>query len=327
MRNLMSRFDYRKVLIISLTLVLLLSLSGCATNTDVPLNGFKDESNVFEWLLVWPIGWVMNKIASIFGGSFGWGLIFTTLIVRTLAWPIYAGANNSMFKMQLAQDDLAKVNAKYLGRTDQASKQKQAMETQAVMKKHGVNMLGCLALPLQFPIFSAMFTVIKRITVEGGQYTLTNITFLGFNLNSNLLSGGIKNQIFCGFLVAIVVGLMFLQQKLAQKKPSYAKNVPNKNPQAEAMQQQMKFLLILSPVMMGFMASQDTGLALYWVVGTTFTIFQSFVTKKQQARKYYKVHANEMITPKDLKEAKQIKEKQQREIIEASSTETSSKVE
>ncbi len=325
MKNFLYRIDIKKVALVFIVLIMAVSLTGCMDTGmyEVPLNGFTDETNPFGWLLLWPIGWLMNTIGSVFGDSFGWGLVFTTLIVRTLAWPIYAGSNNTMFKMQLAQEDMNKVQSKYQGRNDPQSKQRMSMEMQAIYKKHGINVLGCLAVPLQMPIFSAMYTVIKRIQVEGGALTLTNMNFLGFDLGASLFEGGVKNQIFNGVLTAIVVGLMIGQQKIMQKKPSYAKNIPNKNPQAEQMQKQMKYMMYLMPLMMASIAAQDSGMALYWVVGTAFQIMQCTVTKKLQEKKYKKLHPDQFIDPKELKEAKILKEKerQQREIIDVTSSE------
>ncbi len=317
MTNIINKLNYKRILLIAILLVFLISLTGCGTEMyEAPLNGFGDETNLFGWLLLWPIGWIMNTIGSFFGDSFGWGVVFTTIIVRTLAWPIYAGLNNTMFKMQLAQDDMTRVQMKYAGRTDPQSKQRMSMEMQGIYKKHGINPLGCLALPLQFPIFTAMYTVIQRITVEGGELYLGNQTFLGFDLTASLYEGGIGNQIFNAVLVAIVVGTMLLTQKLGQKKPSYAKNIPNKNPQSESMQKNMKLMMLMSPIMLGMIATQNSGLALYWVVGNTYSLGQSFLTKYLQEKKYRKLNSMDFIDPKELKEAKQSK---QREIIDIDS--------
>lgn len=314
MKKIFYNIDYKKLSLIFVIGIMLISLTGCAsfTNYDKPLNGFSDETNVFNWLLVWPIGWLMHTIGSFFGGSFGWALIFTTLIVRLLSWPIYMSTTNTTYKMQLAQPDLQRVQSKYVGRTDAASKQKMQQETMAVYKKHKFNPLGCIGIVFQFPIFSAMFTVIKRITVSDGALSLTNFKFLGFDLATlttnddgeiirvatSIFQGGLGNQIFCGVLTAIVAGTIFLQQYLSRKKPSYQKNIPNKTP--NQMEQQMKMFMFLSPIMMGWIASQDAGMALYWVVGNIFALLQLVYVRKRQEKRYYSNNSLE-INPKDLK--------------------------
>ncbi len=288
----MKKFNYRKILLVCLVLILLTSLAGCSNSDtfDRPLGSYTDEKNVFEWLLVWPIGWLMNTIGNFFNNSFGFGLILTTIIVRLIAYPIYAGSQSSMFKMQLAQPDISRIQAKYAGRTDEASKRKMSAEMQSVYKKHNIKPLGCLLILFQLPIFSAMYAVINRIQVEGGALSLENLNFLGFNLNSSLFEGGFKNQAFCFFLVVIVVGTMYLSQELAKKKPSYARNIPKKNINQGMSESTMKMFMIIPLIMMGFIAAGNAGIALYWVVGNTFQLVQSILLRRKNERKYKKEH-------------------------------------
>lgn len=288
--------NYKRIIAILVLVLMIGGLSGCSSTYDNPLNGFSDETNLFGWFLVWPIAWLMSTIGNFFNGSFGIALIITTFLVRLISWPIYAGTTNTMFKMQLAQPDINRVQAKYAGRTDEVSKRKMSAEMQSVYKKHGFNPLGCIFIVFQFPIFSAMYTVINRITVEEGSLALTNFNFLGFDLTGGLLNGAeggfgpLANQIFTGVLVAMVVGTMFLSQHLSRKKPSYQKNIPNKNPNAKQQESTMKMMMIMSPLLMGFMASQSTGLALYWVVGNSFQLLQTIVVRKMQEKKYNKLN-------------------------------------
>lgn len=302
----------KKILYIVVILFMLTSLTGCITSSyELPLNGFKDETNLYGWLLVWPIGWLMSTIGSFFNNSFAIALIITTIIVRVVAWPIYMGATNTSYKMQLAQPDMQRVQAKYAGRSDQHSKQKMSQEMSAVYKKHNVNPLGCVTIFFQLPLFTAMYAVVRRITVVGGELTLDNYKFLFFDLAiiedgeriaTNILYGGIANQIFCGILTAIVVTTMILQQKVTSKKPSYQKNIPTQ--QVSQMQNQMKMMMYMMPIMMGFIASQDSGMALYWVVGNTFSLLQAIFVKRRQEKNYIKNNSLTMITPDDLKESK-----------------------
>ncbi len=280
---------YKRVLAVLLILVLVTSLTGCGS-TDTPLNGFGDESDIFNWLLVWPIGWVMSTIGGFFNDSFGIAVIFTTIIVRIISYPIYAGTTNTMFKMQLAQPDINRIQSKYAGRTDENSKRKMNAEMQATYKKHGFNPLGCAFIIFQFPIFSAMFRVIERIQIQDGTLSLGNFDFLGADLRGSLFNGdyGVWTQVFTGILVAIVMGTMFLSQYLGKKKASFQKNIPNKNVNGKNNEQMMKVMMIVSPVMMGVFAAQSAGLALYWVIGNTFQVIQTVLVRKAQEKKYKK---------------------------------------
>lgn len=285
----MKNLNYKKILLVFLVLIMLTSLTGCSNSASYerPLGSYSAETNIFEWLIVWPFAWVMSTTGNLFNNSFGWGLILTTIIVRFIAYPIYAGSQSSMFKMQLAQPDMNRVQAKYAGRNDEASRRKMSAEMQAVYKKHNIKPLGCLLIVFQLPIFSGMYTVINRITVEGGSLALLNLNFLGFDLNSSLYDGGFKNQAFTFFLVVLVVGTMYLSQELAKRKPSYARNIPKKPVATQGMSEStMKMMMIIPLVFMGFIAAGNAGIALYWVVGNTFQLCQSILLRRKNERKH-----------------------------------------
>ena len=92
----------------------------------------------------------MNTIGRIIttdaGGSFVFGLFFTTIIVRTLAWPIYAKTNDMSLKMTVAQPELNRIQAKYANRKDPQSQHRMQQEMMAVYKKYKINPLGCIVL-------------------------------------------------------------------------------------------------------------------------------------------------------------------------------------
>lgn len=270
-------------------------LAGCGGKMNtVPVNKFTDETNLFGWLLIYPIAWIMHTIGSWFGGSYAWGIIFTTIIIRTIAWPIYAKSNDMSMKMNLAQDDIQHINDKYRGRTDPEAKNRSSQEMMAVYKKHGINPLGCLFPFLQMPIFMAMYSVVQRVRVPNGLLTLSNSKFLGiFDLSSKAtaFNDDLASAIF-GIVLSIIVGVtMFLIQHLAQKKPSYVKKHPTgpKSQQADMMAKQMKFMNIFMIGMMVLVATTDNAMALYWVVGNIYSLGQNILNRKLSEIKYEKM--------------------------------------
>lgn len=192
-------FNRERVLWIITICFFVLCLTSCSSGDSYqkPLDLYKNE-NFFGWILVWPIGWVMSTIGKIFPagigfGQFGWGLLFTTIIVRTIAWPIYAKSNDMSLKMSVMQPEMQRLQTKYANRKDPMSQQRMQQEMLALYKKHGVNPLGIFTPFLQMPIFMAMYTVVRRIVVlkeDGtpGLLTLTDDTFFGLE---NCLSEGV----------------------------------------------------------------------------------------------------------------------------------------
>ena len=105
----------RKYALLYVAVATLGLLVGCAKKNGTqepyaPIIGFTKPGDIF----VYPIAgimWLMGK--SLAFGSYGVAIILTTLIVRTIAWPIYAKSNDMTLKMQLMHPELEKVQAKY----------------------------------------------------------------------------------------------------------------------------------------------------------------------------------------------------------------------
>lgn len=238
---------------------------------------------IWNYIFIIPIGFIMSFFS--FGGSFGWGIIIATIIVRTIAWPIYAKTNDLSLNMSLAQPELNRIQAKYAMRKDPASQQKMQMETMKVMKKYKVNIFGCFMPLLQMPIFIAMYQVVHRIVVPGGMFADkidTARKFLGF---IDLTIGG---DIVSYALAAIVGATMFLLNRLSMRKPSYAKNTASqqKTDQAKQTEQTMKMVNIMMIVFMVFAAASSNALALYWIIGNLYAIGQTTFNRKRMEKKY-----------------------------------------
>ena len=277
--------------------------NGCNGSRDIPLDTWANEPKFFGKILVWPIGWVMNFIGSIFpSGQFAWGILFTTIIVRTIAWPIYAKTNDMSLKMAVAQPEMTRIQQKYANRKDPQSQQRMQQEMMAVYKKYNISLLGCFTPFLQMPIFIAVYNTVLRIpllTKEGtpAKLTLTDTSFLGIEncLQSGIMAVGTQKaaawsgSFFVGLVLAILVGAtMWLLNYISQKKPSYQKNIPNQN-QNNQMASQMKIMNIMMIGMMVFASLSSNALAFYWVIGNIYSIVQNLINRHLNEKKYYKM--------------------------------------
>jgi YidC/Oxa1 family membrane protein insertase len=243
-----------------------------------------DDASFFDWVLVIPVAFVLQFFANILGNSFALGILITTIIVRTLAWPIYAKSNDLSIKMNVAQPDMQRVQAKYATKKDPQSQQQMQMEMMQVYKKHGINLMGCLMPFLQMPIFIAMYGVVRRISLEGGLYadSVSNTNFFGINLANQ------QDGIIGIILAAIVGATMFVLQKISMKKPSYAKNTSshNANPQAQQTEKTMKYVSYFMVIMMMFISFQGNALAIYWIFGNIYSLGQTTVNRRLNEKKH-----------------------------------------
>lgn len=251
-----------------------------------------EDATFFDWILVIPVAFLTQFFGGIFNNSFAIGILITTIIVRTLAWPIYAKSNDMSLKMNLAQPEMQRVQAKYVTRKDPQSQQQMQAEMMGIYKKYGISTLGCLMPFLQMPIFIAMYGVVRRITLPGGMYTeqVSNTNFLGIDL------AAVNTWFIAGVLAAIVGATMFALQILAQKKPAYAKNTgtQNLNPQAAQTQKTMKYVTYFMVFMMMSISYQSQALAVYWIFGNIYSLVQTLINRKVSEKKHEELKQKEL---------------------------------
>ena len=327
----MTNFFYKnryKFVVVLLLGVLLLGLSGCRMNAaewyakpyttyaqdwiDLWQDGKGFWNALWGWpmtILSYPIAWLCAKIGTLCGNSYFWGIFFTTIIVRTCAWPIYSKQNGMSMKMQLMQPDINRIQRKYQGRQDPRSQQQMQAEMMQVYKKYKVNPLGCIVnMFIQFPIFMSMYEVVQRInatkntvingavsSVASGSFALSNTKVFGiFEMDSSFMDAfsakDYKNAIFSLVIALAFGGLTMLQQYLGQKPPKYQKQHPKPKTQKEADQaKQMKSMMYVMNIMFVFMSLSNTTLGIYWLIGAVYQIFQSQLGRKINEIQYYKL--------------------------------------
>ncbi|MBQ7326991.1 MAG: YidC/Oxa1 family membrane protein insertase [Clostridia bacterium] len=118
-----------------------------------------------EWLFGWlyePIGAMLAWFSSLFGGKYVFGLILYALLFKLLFLPFSIKQQKNQIKMARLTPKIELIKAKYKGRTDQVTMQKQQQEIMELQQKEGYNPLsGCLPLLLQFPIIIFLYDIIR----------------------------------------------------------------------------------------------------------------------------------------------------------------------
>ena len=310
--------NINKLIALTFICVLLFGLTSCRQGnwTTRVYTTYAAEFD-FEWwgqavtgwpiaILSYPAAFLCSTIGKALGNSYAWGIVFTTLIVRTLAWPIYSKQNGVSAKMAIMQPEMEKIQRKYQGRQDPESRNRMQQEMMALYKKYKFNPMGCLfTMILQFPIFMSMYEVVRRInltttevleggvaTVEvAGKFALTNTKLFNyFELNTSFSTATTTRDKLFSLAIALLFGAVnILSQKLASRKPSYQKTYPNKNPKAADQEKQMKMMTNVMTVMFVVMALSSTSLALYWLIGGIYQLFQSQIGRMVNERNYYKM--------------------------------------
>ena len=273
----------RKILLVCLSFVLFFALTGCSSSKGIDQPITKDT-----FIVIRLFGKLYELLA--INNKFGWGIVFGTLIIRTCAWPVYSKSNDMTLKMSIMQPEMDRINLKYATRKDPESQQKQQIEMMRLYKKYKINPVGCIVLQaLQMFLFTMTWQVVSRIPIAGGDIVLDS-DFLIWDLSK----GASFNEIQTVILPLIVGVTMFVQQVFAQKKPKYQKNIPTPkvNSQANQMASSMKIMMYFMVFMMVTVAWGNQALALYWVIGNTFSLGQMLIGRKLSEKKYYKLTEN-----------------------------------
>lgn len=191
--------------------------------------------------------------------GYGWAVIFLTVLVKGLFWPLTHKSTKSMRKMQELKPEIDALRERY-----KDDPQTLYRKQQELFKENNVSQLGgCLPMLLQIPVFFALFNTF-RSAIE-----LRQAGFLwaaDLSLPDTILRiGGIGLN-----PLAILMGLtMILQQKMT----------PNADPQ------QSRMMMMMSLFFIWIFYSMPAALTLYMTVNQLLSILQTYLTKKFDDKK------------------------------------------
>ncbi len=247
-----------------------------------------------HWIIV-AFAWIWVKIHDMvealglgFGGGAGWviSIVILTLLVRVAMIPLYLKQIKSQRGMQAIQPELQKLQAKYKGKTDPASKQRQSEEMMALYKKNGTSPFSsCLPLLVQMPVLFALYRVIFAVQrLNAGDYPYDSLgplnktvaaeiadsKFLGIGLFDSLSTTPGALKIVFVLLVGVMVVFQFLTMRLSMTKNMPPAQDPN-NPMVKS-QKTMMYMMPAMFVFMGFIFQM--ALLIYMVTTTIFSWVQ-----------------------------------------------------
>ena len=200
----------------------------------------------FLWWLSEPIHKLMAWGFS-FLGNWGLAILFATLVLKAILWPLSAAGYRSAARMRAVAPEMSELQQKYAN-----DKQKLGQEMIAFYKKKGVSPLGgCLPMLLQMPFFLAFYWVLLDM-VE-----LRHAPFMFWitDLSS-----------YDPFFVLPILnaGLMYYSQKMMPVTPS-------NDPTQQQMQSAMKFMPLMIAAMFSIFPA---GFVLYFTVQSLITVIQ-----------------------------------------------------
>lgn len=207
-------------------------------------------------------------------GNLGLALIIFTIIFRLFTLTFTYKSLKSMGKMREISSQVKQLQKQY--KNDPKGLQLAQLE---LYKKYNINPLsGCLPQLLQIAMLIVIYQVLIRLFKLDG---LTNTSFLWFDLTSPDPLYIIPILAAISQLFLSIMTLPGGEKRDLVPNDSSKKSIQELNKKEEdsanmaaTMQKQM---LIMMPIMTGFIALKlDSGLGLYWVVSTLFSIGQQY---------------------------------------------------
>lgn len=182
--------------------------------------------------------------------SYGLAIIFLTVAIKVLLYPLTVKQVKSMKAVQDMQPKVKALQEKY-----KDNKERLQSEIAVLYKENKVNPLsGCLPLVVQMPILMGIFFAIKEYKYEGPT------SFLWI---TNLQQGtSITDPSDPYFIIPLLCALTtYVQQKQTTTE----------------MTQQNKMMLMFMPVFIGYITiTFPAGLGIYWVVSNSVQIAQQW---------------------------------------------------
>lgn len=233
-----------------------------------------ENEGFFQAILVYPLSQLVRFFTTKTGNVF-LGITLVTALVHTAVAAATFKSQMAQTKMQMIQPELAKIQKKYEGKTDNDSKARMAQEMQMLYKKHDVNPLGSIgSLFLQFPILISIYYAVQRCDI------VVNGTFATMQLNSTPLQG-IKGG---NFVYAVVFALMILFQFISTQIPMFLNERRAKAEAAKHFRRYEKQPNQAAGMTYGMIAmvaifglSWPTSMSVYWIISSIVNIIKTLV--------------------------------------------------
>ena len=267
----------KNILIVFLVVMVLTSCTG-NMKFEIPVDAALDggfKYGIFQGFIVYPIGVLINKLTLVVGSS-AIAMIITTIIVRTITLPVTLKGQLATKGMQELQPKIQELENKYRGRTDEASKQRKAMEMQKIYQSMDINPMSGMLYPfLSLPVFMGVWRATSMTVV-----IKESAPFLGFELGLSPQAAFGQGDFYYIILMVLVGITQFIQFRLTNHL-SRQRNKDSKsyrpNAQADSMNKQMNIMMYGFTIMMVFMSfTLISAMSIYLTVSALISIAQAF---------------------------------------------------
>lgn len=251
------------------------------------------------------VAWIMVQFHTLFdwlgldpasGAAWGLSIVGLVIVMRIVLIPLFFRQIKASRGMQMLAPEMKKIQKKYKGKSDPASREAMSRETMALYKKHGTNpFASCLPILAQSPIFFALFRVLNSLpALADGTYNRANLgpltadvaaqaeqaTIFGAPLSGTFMTASNYDPSTALHIriVTIILVIAMSATTFTTQRQLTMKNMPPAALEGP-MAQQQKLLMYVFPLIFAFSGVNfPIGVLIYWTTTNIWTMGQQFYT-------------------------------------------------
>lgn len=251
------------------------------------------------------VAWIMVQFHTLFdwlgldpasGAAWGLSIVGLVIVMRIVLIPLFFRQIKASRGMQMLAPEMKKIQKKYKGKSDPASREAMSRETMALYKQHGTNPFSsCLPILAQSPIFFALFRVLNSLpALADGTYNRANLgpltaevagqaeqaTIFGAPLSGTFMTASNYDPSTALHIriVTIILVIAMSATTFTTQRQLTMKNMPPAALEGP-MAQQQKLLMYVFPLIFAFSGVNfPIGVLIYWTTTNIWTMGQQFYT-------------------------------------------------
>jgi YidC/Oxa1 family membrane protein insertase len=198
---------------------------------------------------------VLNWIHASIGLPWSWSIIALTVLVRIALVPLAVRQIHSMQAMQVHMPEMKAIQQKY--KTDKKRQQEELMK---FYRENKINpAASCLPLVAQFPVFIALYFVLKHFSKHPPSGSLSWL-----HIVPNIADHASAH--WSGYLLLVIYA---------------ASQISSTYFMSATMEKSQRYMMMILPVFfITFLLRFPMGLVLYWVTTNLWTVGQGLITRQ-----------------------------------------------
>ena len=237
-------------------------LQKCS-NFSITSGGYE---GIWTTIFVKPLAWLVIKIGNAVK-NYGIAVILVTLLIRLLLYPLTKKTALQSENMKKAKPELDKLEKKYKNKQDKDAMMQKSQEMMMIYKKNNISPLsGCLFAFIQIPLFFAFYEAMNRIPA------IFEEKLLVFQLGTSPITGISNGNFYYIIFIILVITTTYFSFKLNSTASISGEQA-----------QQMKMMSNISIIFISIASfTISSGIALYWIFNSGFTIVQNLLVKRSK---------------------------------------------